>query len=598
MTSSPEASKRAFLEKKGLTTAEIEEAFRRAPQQATTQPTDPPTQPVGSSPAFPATAPAATTPTTAGGGSGPPHPHGATTATAITAPQTTGLRWTQVVVRMGLLAAAGSYAYKAMGFGGGDGGRRGGTGGGTSSAHLSSATESATAAADAAAHALNETRATMAAEAKALTEARATMAEEVKAAAEARRAAEAQTAEVARSMTHHVESLLSAAKKESGPADVADAVSRQMDALRDELKGVVAAAVADAVGTSPSAGDRATPGMSAAVSPMGMMPESVREELAQIKAMLYASPFRPRGGEGDDVGSESARSTPATATPASGAGRSRRSLLGGYGASDASASAGGVDGQSGKEAAANGEAGDIVVPPPPDRTPAMASSSTAATPVRQSNGVGDGGEGEDPSGEPPHPASYMEVLEMLKKGQTPPGIRDIDDAPPDPNAELPAATLPRKPKPWEAAALGEASSRVAAKPWQRQLYPGSGPSGSGGIGEGSPGRFSVEPAGGPSTSTEGGATNPFSDVSAAKGKGAGAGGSAAATPSPGGGEGKPAWRPPSVPTMSTEASKVLMSRHALGIPGTSTAGGYGGGWSPSTTPTTDKGGDGVGVDVA
>ena len=24
---------------------------------------------------------------------------------------------------------------------------------------------------------------------------------------------------------------------------------------------------------------------------------------------------------------------------------------------------------------------------------------------------------------PPHPASYMEVLEMLEKGQTPPGIR-------------------------------------------------------------------------------------------------------------------------------------------------------------------------------
>ena len=33
-----------------------------------------------------------------------------------------------------------------------------------------------------------------------------------------------------------------------------------------------------------------------------------------------------------------------------------------------------------------------------------------------------GGSGESPAA-PPHPASYMEVLEMLEKGITPPGIR-------------------------------------------------------------------------------------------------------------------------------------------------------------------------------
>lgn len=37
------------------------------------------------------------------------------------------------------------------------------------------------------------------------------------------------------------------------------------------------------------------------------------------------------------------------------------------------------------------------------------------------------------SQDPPHPASYVEVLQMLKQGITPPGIRDdIVDTPPDP----------------------------------------------------------------------------------------------------------------------------------------------------------------------
>ncbi|KAK3236718.1 hypothetical protein CYMTET_53158 [Cymbomonas tetramitiformis] len=50
---------------------------------------------------------------------------------------------------------------------------------------------------------------------------------------------------------------------------------------------------------------------------------------------------------------------------------------------------------------------------------------------------------------PPHPQSYNEVLEMLQKGETPPGIRDINDKPPNPNQEIPEPQLKRKPKPWE-----------------------------------------------------------------------------------------------------------------------------------------------------
>lgn len=46
----------------------------------------------------------------------------------------------------------------------------------------------------------------------------------------------------------------------------------------------------------------------------------------------------------------------------------------------------------------------------------------------------------------------LQVLEMLEKGQTPPGIRtDIDDEPPNPSAPPPGARMQPRPKPWERA---------------------------------------------------------------------------------------------------------------------------------------------------
>jgi len=48
-----------------------------------------------------------------------------------------------------------------------------------------------------------------------------------------------------------------------------------------------------------------------------------------------------------------------------------------------------------------------------------------------------------------------QVLEMLEKGETPPGIRgDIVDTPPDPAAPPPPARLTPRLKPWERAASG------------------------------------------------------------------------------------------------------------------------------------------------
>lgn len=58
------------------------------------------------------------------------------------------------------------------------------------------------------------------------------------------------------------------------------------------------------------------------------------------------------------------------------------------------------------------------------------------------------------------PMSYMEVLEMLEKGETPPGIRDdINDKPPDPTMSPPISKLKPVPKPWHNE-MNESSSLI------------------------------------------------------------------------------------------------------------------------------------------
>jgi hypothetical protein len=48
------------------------------------------------------------------------------------------------------------------------------------------------------------------------------------------------------------------------------------------------------------------------------------------------------------------------------------------------------------------------------------------------------------------PTSYMDVLAILERGETPPGIRtDINDKPPNPEQPPPPARLKARPKPWE-----------------------------------------------------------------------------------------------------------------------------------------------------
>ncbi|KAH7283980.1 hypothetical protein KP509_34G033700 [Ceratopteris richardii] len=50
---------------------------------------------------------------------------------------------------------------------------------------------------------------------------------------------------------------------------------------------------------------------------------------------------------------------------------------------------------------------------------------------------------------PTQPRSILEVMAMLERGETPPGIKVIDDKPPIPNLRPSASILQAKPKPWE-----------------------------------------------------------------------------------------------------------------------------------------------------
>ena len=105
---------------------------------------------------------------------------------------------------------------------------------------------------------------------------------------------------------------------------------------------------------------------------------------------------------------------------------------------------------------------------------------------------------------------------MLDKGLTPPGIRDIDDKPPDPSRAVPRARVEPRRKPWEAASFPGASNG-AERERERD--------------------FQANDAGGshPGTKTA------FENQNDASRDGEG-------------------WRPPSVPSMSSEASEVLFGR--------------------------------------
>ena len=240
VTSSPEAQKRQFLEKKGLSAEEIDEAFKRAPQPA---PAPAPASPVA--PPAASVSPATDDAEAESGG---------------------GLRWTQVVSRTAM--AIGALGVLTRGVN--RGGTAGSAGAGGSDASLRDT-----------ARALEEAR--VAAERS----------------AEEAAASRARSDELAKSLDDVRGAMeRAAAAGANTPTAVAAALDGIKRELRDERRGVVAAAVADAtasaIATTPKGRDGRTPGGSEGGATNDAMPESVREELAQIRAMLPRRPSASR----------------------------------------------------------------------------------------------------------------------------------------------------------------------------------------------------------------------------------------------------------------------------------------------------------------
>ena len=463
VATSPEHSKRAFLEKKGLNEPEIAEAFRRVPQDKKADAAD-----------------AADAKTGANGASEP-----------TSAKTDEGLRWTQVVARAGAAVAAVSWAYKTF-----------------RPKHDSPGSNAPPPPPQLPSAAANDAERTAAA-----------LAQAVAAAETAKR-----DAADARARAAAAERALEAAPPP--PSLTADDVSTAVEAakrdLRRELESVVARAVRDATRESENVdcrplGSLATP---EGVAPVGQPPDAasagVRRELAAIKAMLASSPLVAA-----NAGVKSPRDD---RTP-----RMR---------ADAGASPGdafGSETETEEDELGVGSSGpDVVVPPSAAKSrAALAGSSRAAraagpgpaTPTRGAFGAPYSGtrggdftarphavDASPPStpADPPHPASYRDVLDMLDKGLTPPGIKDVDDKPPDPTRSMPRARVEPRRKPWEASLGTDDDTFDEKKPFPMGRSP-----------------FAEN-----AENAADGAS--FEDEDA------------------GGG-----WRPPRVPSMSSEASEVL-----------------------------------------
>lgn len=60
----------------------------------------------------------------------------------------------------------------------------------------------------------------------------------------------------------------------------------------------------------------------------------------------------------------------------------------------------------------------------------------------------------------PHSKSYMEIMAMVRRGEKPPNVRDIDDLPPNPNQQPSNPRLAPRAKPWEVGQSENYSSTV------------------------------------------------------------------------------------------------------------------------------------------
>ncbi|KAL8154232.1 hypothetical protein V2J09_011992 [Rumex salicifolius] len=67
------------------------------------------------------------------------------------------------------------------------------------------------------------------------------------------------------------------------------------------------------------------------------------------------------------------------------------------------------------------------------------------------------------SSEPRHPASYTEIMNMIQRGERPPNVRDINDAPPNPNQPISNPNLIPRTKPWETAQPARATTNFGSQ---------------------------------------------------------------------------------------------------------------------------------------
>ncbi|GAB2269850.1 hypothetical protein Dimus_004769 [Dionaea muscipula] len=82
------------------------------------------------------------------------------------------------------------------------------------------------------------------------------------------------------------------------------------------------------------------------------------------------------------------------------------------------------------------------------------------------------------SAEPPHPKSYMEIMDMVQRGEKPPNIREINDLPPNPSQRISNPSLAPRSKPWELSQSPNTWSYASRDSRPQFLASGSG-SGSG-----------------------------------------------------------------------------------------------------------------------
>ena len=276
-------------------------------------------------------------------------------------------------------------------------------------------------------------------------------------------------------------------------SDVVTALDGIRRELREELRATVAAVVADTSAGSPAA------------------PASVVDDVRRVRAMLASSPLR------DDVRERGARSAEekAKAKDAEKEQKEVNEVAVDEDADEDPSISGPSNSAEDPSNSGPSNSGDSSAAPPWTTTPraSLGTSGAAASPVSSET-------------QPQYSDTYMRVLAMLDKGETPPGIRNIDDKPPNPDAEIPPAKLERRRKPWETAENGT-----------------NGTNGTGGFGGGDASRPWL-----PSRGDDGGASGSGSGSATAGGISGG-------------------WRPPKVPSMSSEARGALTGKWGEGSSG-------------------------------